>query len=231
MTPATPDPTATASDMMRTDPYEAVLFDFGGVFTESPFAAVAAAAEGMGVDIATLSEVLFGPYSIDTEHPWHRLERGEVPFEQAIAEINVSAEAAGVVGDPWQVLMGMASGGAREYMVDVVRTLRERGIKTAIVTNNLREFAEHWKKMVPMDLFDFVADSSEMGVRKPNPAIYLRTLEVLEVSADRAIFVDDAPGNVAAAAELGITSILVGHAEDDAVEVAAELLRLTAPRS
>lgn len=208
--------------------YDAVLFDFGGVFTSSPFAAVAAAAEGMGVTPTVLAEVLFGPYSRDTDHPWHRLERGEIAFEAAITEINADAAAAGVVGDPWQVLMSMAGGGAREYMVDAVRELRRRGLKTAVVTNNLREFAEHWKKMVPMDLFDFVADSSELGMRKPAPGIYQRTLEELGVRAERSIFVDDAPGNVSAAAELGITSLLVGHSETEAAAVAEELLRLTA---
>jgi putative hydrolase of the HAD superfamily len=79
-----------------------------------------------------------------------------------------------------------------------------------------------------MDLFDFVADSSELGMRKPAPGIYQRTLEELGVRAERSIFVDDAPGNVSAAADLGITSLLVGHSETEAAAVAEELLRLTA---
>ena len=63
--------------------YEAVLFDFGGVFTQSPFEVVRLHGAEIGADPEVILEVLFGAYDQDTDHPWHRLERGEITFEVA----------------------------------------------------------------------------------------------------------------------------------------------------
>jgi putative hydrolase of the HAD superfamily len=72
---------------------------------------------------------------------------------------------------------------------------------------------------VPLgELFDVVVDSSEVGMRKPNPAIYLHTLaELGGVAPERAVFLDDQPGNVAGAERAGLTGVLVTGA-DQAVE-------------
>jgi putative hydrolase of the HAD superfamily len=108
-----------------------------------------------------------------------------------------------------------------EVVVDRIRTLRADGYRTALVTNNVREIAGQWRQIVPLDeLFDVVIDSSEVGMRKPNPAIYLHTLELLgEVEPDRAVFLDDAPGNVEGARRAGLLAILV----DDPAAAVAEL--------
>ena len=208
-----PNATSTAADANADRAFDAVLFDFGGVFTPSPFEHLMKSAESMGVDMSTLMSVVFGPYSMDTDHPWHRLERGELTLEDAVAQIKDLGADSGIVSDPWEILLGMAGGGTRDYMIDVLRIVRERGLGTAIVTNNLKEFADH----------------SVMGVRKPNPAIYEATLQALGVAAERAIFIDDAPGNVEAAAALGIHSILIPHDDDGARAAANEILSLTAP--
>ena len=55
----------------------AVVFDFGGVFTNSPFAGLEAVASEFGTTSSAIAELVFGPYERDTDHPWHRLERGE----------------------------------------------------------------------------------------------------------------------------------------------------------
>lgn len=224
-----PNATSTAADANADRAFDAVLFDFGGVFTQSPFEHLMKSAESMGVDMSTLMSVVFGPYSMDTDHPWHRLERGELTLEDAVAQIKELGADSGIVSDPWEILLGMAGGGTRDYMIDVLRIVRERGLGTAIVTNNLKEFADQWTKMIPMEFIDVVSDSSVMGVRKPNPAIYEATLQALGVAAERAIFIDDAPGNVEAAAALGIHSILIPHDDDGARAAANEILSLTAP--
>ena len=66
---------------------EAVLFDYGGVFTESPFAAARRAFERLGIDPVQGHEWIFGSYEVDTAHPWHRLERGETSAQAARDEI------------------------------------------------------------------------------------------------------------------------------------------------
>jgi putative hydrolase of the HAD superfamily len=194
--------------------FDAVLFDFGGVFTPSPFGAFEDAARELGADPNAVLEIVFGPYDLDTDHPWHRLERGELPFAEARSEIIALGAARGISLDPLQVLFRMSAGGAaREPLVARTRALRAGGYRTALVTNNAREFAASWRNLLPLDeLFDAVVDSSEVGVRKPNPAIFERALaELGGVAAARSIFLDDHPGNVAAARRLGMQGILVGQ--------------------
>ena len=61
----------------------AVLFDFGGVFTDSPFEAVAAYGAELGMSAQEVTATVFGSYEQDGDHPWHQLERGEVTLESA----------------------------------------------------------------------------------------------------------------------------------------------------
>lgn len=193
--------------------YDAVLFDFGGVFTPSPFGAFEAVARELGVEPRVVLEIVFGPYELDTDHPWHRLERGELGLGDARTEIMELAKARGLSLDPIQVLVRMSGGGVtREPLIARTRALRAEGYRTALVTNNAREFGPSWRNLLPLsELFDAVVDSSAVGVRKPNPAIFERALaEIGGVAASRSIFLDDHPGNVAGAERLGMQGVLVG---------------------
>ena len=67
--------------------FEAVLFDLGGVFTGSPMAALETLGEELGAEPGHLFEIIFGPEGSDGDHPWHRLERGELPLPRAAEEI------------------------------------------------------------------------------------------------------------------------------------------------
>ena len=79
--------------------FDAVLFDYGGVFTISPFAAVGDRGADLGVDPKLLVDTIFGPYDSDTDHPWHRLERGEVSLEAAVRVCcTICTRAKGAVG-------------------------------------------------------------------------------------------------------------------------------------
>jgi epoxide hydrolase-like predicted phosphatase len=201
----------------------AVLFDFGGVFTDSPFAAVASYADSIGATREQLDGIVFGGYGEDSDHPWHRVERGEITLEAAREGILALGEEHGLAVDIWQVFVAMSEnqGGLRADLVEHVRALRAAGLKTGIVTNNIVEFREHWRAMLPVaELFDVVVDSSEVGERKPNPAIFRRALDLLGVDAAHAVFLDDYPGNVAAAAALGMTAVLV---DGDAAKTITDL--------
>ena len=203
----------------------AVLFDFGGVYTSSPFSVFAEAAAELGATPERVLGLVFGPYDRDTDHPWHRLERGEVSLLEAREAIMALASEAGLAFDPLAILARLAStGGAREPVVAATRRLRERGLRTALVTNNAREFSRGWRAMIPIaELFDAVIDSSEVGVRKPDPAIFSLALRELGgIAPEHAVFLDDFPGNVAAARRLGMHGVLV---EDDPSGALAELER------
>lgn len=193
---------------------EAVLFDFGGVFTLSPFAAVRAAAEAAGIEGDVALSLCFGPYDEDTDHAWHRLERGELTLAETRAELVALAVAAGHDVDPFALLAGMAASDddQRQAMVDRALAVKAGGVRTALVTNNIREFGDGWRRMVPVEeLFDAVVDSSSVGVRKPDPRIFAIALDALGgVAPAAAVLVDDAPGNVAAARAFGMGGVLVG---------------------
>ncbi len=204
----------------------AVIWDYGGVFSGSPFDAMAGVAREMGVDPQRFLEIVFGPYDHDTDHPWHRLERGETTLEQARAEIIEIGRREGIDSDPFHlfVAMGRGGGGMRDAVVDFARELKSSGLLTALVTNNALEFRDYWRRSIPLDeLFHHVIDSSEVGLRKPDPRIFELALERLEVPAESAVFLDDYAGNVDAARRVGIHGVLV---TDDYGEALAELARL-----
>jgi putative hydrolase of the HAD superfamily len=192
---------------------EAVLFDYGGVFTPSPFAAAEAYAVAIGAEPDVLIEVVFGSYDTDGDHVWHRLERGEVPFVEALAEIAENAQAAGFAFEAGEMFGSLAGDHIdRAVVVEAVRAARATGARTAIVTNNIKEYGEAWRRRLPVDeLFDCIVDSSHEGIRKPDPAIYRLALERVGVTDPaRAVFLDDFEANVLAARALGMHGIVVG---------------------
>ena len=200
---------------------DAVLFDFGGVFTESPFEVARRFGAKLGASPERVLEIVFGPYHADTDHPWHRLERGEMALEPARQEIIALGAAENLDTDLFRVLSALGRGaGVREPFVASARRLRAAGIGTAIVTNNVREFRDVWRAMIPVDeLFDAIIDSSEVGMRKPDPAIYRHALAVLgNVPPSRALFLDDFEGNVLAARALGMRGILVEPDPQSAID-------------
>jgi putative hydrolase of the HAD superfamily len=204
----------------------AVIFDFGGVFIDSPFTALMEAARARDLDPDLMMGVIFGPYDQDTDHPWHRLERGEITVMEARDQILAdSVGQAGQPVDPFELLAALSGSEVRSEMVEFCRGVRARGLRTGLLTNNAKEFEDFWRPLIPLDeLFDDVVDSSEVGLRKPDAAIYELALARLGVAAADAVFVDDAPGNVTGAERVGIRSVLIGPHRSD---VPAALAALT----
>lgn len=191
---------------------DAVLFDFGGVFTPSPFETVVEAGRELGLAADVAFELCFGPYDDDGDHPWHRLERGEMTLEDARLALADLARARGHDLDPLSLLVRRGPEDLqREAVVERARRVRATGVRTACVTNNVAEFGDVWRRMIPVDeLFDTIVDSCQAGVRKPDRRIFELALSDLDVSAGRAAFLDDHPGHVAAATGLGLRAIRVG---------------------
>lgn len=194
-------------------PIEAVLYDFGGVFTESPFLAAHEAGEELGIDVDVAFDLCFGTYHDDGDHPWHRLERGEMTLEDARRTLKQMAAERGFDVDPIEFLFRLArDDDQREPIVQRALVIKATGIRTACVTNNILEFGDGWRSLVPVDdLFDAVIDSCETGVRKPDPRIYRLALDAVDVDAEAAVFLDDHPANVAAAEAMGMRGIVVGR--------------------
>ncbi len=214
---------------------EAVLWDFGGVFTLSPFSMLAGYAKSVDMDPMLVGSTMFGDYYQDTDHPWHRLERGEISMEVAREKIIALGRKLGLPRDLdlYEAFGSFPSdGGLRTQFVQRAQQLRTAGYQLAIVTNNIAEYRDGWRALLPYpvdEVFHTVIDSSVEGIRKPNPAIFHLALERLgSIAPERSIFLDDFDGNTQAAAALGLHTVLVG--EDDAAAL-AELDALLAERS
>jgi epoxide hydrolase-like predicted phosphatase len=205
---------------------DAALFDFGGVLVR----------EGSVNDFARMAphadpEVVLrhavGPYHEDADHPWHRVERGELDMAEWY-RLTVDA----LAEEGIEVVVPTGGGGSRsvvftpnEPVVDAVRAVRAAGGRTAVVTNNVRELSETWRPVLPLDdLFDTVVDSCEVGLRKPNPAIYHLACDRLGVGPERAVLLDDIESNLRGAEAAGLRAIHVGPDPEPAVEALLALL-------
>ncbi len=204
--------------------FDAVLFDFSGVLAASPAPLMIGRMREHGLTPAEFVPIALGALTEDTDHPWHRAERGELDRAGMIAAAEPLWRSAGLDSFPMpptaaemiEVLQPVPE------MVAVARDARAAGYRTAIVSNMLPDWSA-WRTIVDADgLVDVVIDSADVGLRKPNPAIYELALERLGVPADRALYLDDFEWNLGAAADLGIETIHV----TDPVATAGELRRL-----
>jgi putative hydrolase of the HAD superfamily len=96
-----------------------------------------------------------------------------------------------------------------EELFAYYRSLRDRGVRLALLTNNVREWEPLWRPKLPIDdVFELVVDSAFVGMRKPEPRIYELTLERLGLPAEACVFVDDLQINVDAAQALGMRGVV-----------------------
>jgi epoxide hydrolase-like predicted phosphatase len=216
----------TGPDAPAGGPVKAVLFDYSGVFTTPPFATVARYEEEHGLPDGTLMPLFWGDYgNVEENHPWHRLERGEITLPEFWTGLSERTRAA--LGDDFDAsvyLHVLRDGFAVNWMmVEQARSLRGRYL-TALLTNNVREFGDGWRGTIPVDeLFDHVIDSCEVGSRKPEPRFFATALEIIGVAASEAVFLDDMAPNVAGAQAAGITAIHVTSVPRALDELAAVL--------
>jgi putative hydrolase of the HAD superfamily len=192
--------------------FDAVIFDLGGVMTEPLFHhRTDIPPEYFSVIAFFLGEFRDHYHLTTGVHDLHLLEMGKISddefFDRMIARY---VEAGNDPIDPREAQKvvfgrGMVACGA---MIDAVRQIRDAGYKTALLTNISMEGEAIFTKLFPVDeLFDVVVDSSKVGMRKPDPAIYELTCSRLAVTPERCLFIDDLLCNVEAADALGMQTI------------------------
>jgi epoxide hydrolase-like predicted phosphatase len=108
-----------------------------------------------------------------------------------------------------------------DELIAYMRGLREeRGLRLALLTNNVREWEPRWRRMLPVDeIFELVVDSAYVGMRKPEREIYELTLSRLGARAEECVFVDDFPHNCDAARELGLAAVQFRSNEQAIAEI------------
>lgn len=185
----------------------AAVFDLGGVFLAGGVESVRGfgARHGIADDAwNAIRTELFHEAGL-----WSACERGEVPFEHFVARLRALAIAASgdVSEDDARNFMGAMGDSAGQRMRhDVVdAAARVHAVMpTALLTNNIPEWRDGWRGLLDLaSLFDVVIDSSEVGVRKPDPAIYELTRARLDLPHDTIFFLDDLGVNLKPARALG----------------------------
>ena len=189
---------------------KAVLWDFGGVLTTSPFDAFAAYEEANGLEPGFIRRLnATNPHA----NAWARFERSEVTAGEFAALFEAEAEAAGGRVEA-AALMATLRGELRPEMVRAVERCREH-VKTGLLTNNFiagraegeGEEADLYQHV--MDLFDVVVESSKVGYRKPDVRFYEMACELLGIDPGEAVFLDDLGVNLKPARKMGMHTVKV----------------------
>lgn len=197
---------------MSTSGHEAVIFDLGGVVLPSPFEAWAEYERELGLDVGFIRHVVAAE---GDDGAWARHERGELSFDEFCEAFEAQCAAAGGEAvSAAEVMARLASRpDPRPEMLDAIRIIRERGLKTAALTNNwhVEDDApdEEPRAQMLAPLFDTVVESAVEGLRKPDPRIYRLVCERIGVEPTAAVFLDDLGVNLKPAREMGMTTIKV----------------------
>ena len=204
---------------------DAVIFDLGGVIMKNggPRDFTRRYPDH---DPAVVAEIVMGPHHLDTDHQWHRLERGEITMAECRALTKDMLDAAGIVAT---APAPTTSGGAFNFqlndeMVAFIHDLKSAGLPIAILTNNVKEFREMWWPLMDFEtVFDAIVDSHEVKMRKPNPDIYHLTMNRIGATPNRTAFLDDLRANVDAASALGMHGVWVEEDASGAIATARAL--------
>ena len=198
--------------------FDAVIWDFGGVITSSPFEAFA--------QFETANELPRDFIrSINATNPdtnaWALFERSEIDADAFDAAFQAEATARGHSVRGAEVL-ALLAGDIRPEMVAVLQRLIDEDYKIGCITNNVKTgsgagMARSVEKAAAveavMELFSHVIESSKVGIRKPDPEIYKMACTALDVTPERAVFLDDLGVNLKPARALGMATIKVSGAE------------------
>lgn len=194
-------------------PIRAVLWDFGGVLTTSPFEAFNRYEEANGIPLDFIRTV---NATNPEDNAWARFESSRIDLEAFDAAFEAESRALGhpIAG---RAVVELLSGNIRPRMVDALKSCKRR-YRVGCLTNNVRSgegaaMARTSERALAMqavmDLFDFVIESSKEGIRKPNPEFYLRACRALDVEPSESVYLDDLGINLKPAKALGMTTIKV----------------------
>ena len=212
--------------------YKAIIWDFGGVITASPFEAFNRyeAAQDLPNDFIR---------TINAQNPdtnaWARFERSDIDATEFDTAFRAEALAAGH-DVPGSDVLALLAGDIRPEMVAVLDGLKARGYRLACITNNVKTGADETpnpgmarepKKAAAiadvMARFEMVIESSIEGLRKPDPAIYQLACDKLGLRAHDCVFLDDLGINLKPARAMGMGTVKVLSAAQAIADLAALL--------
>ena len=201
----------------------AVVIDWGGVLTQPIVNTVRTwiAADQIDWDryVAVVGPWLTDAYAIEgangadgagggrVVNPVHALERGEctvADFERMLAGLLITTHGGPVLAEGLVTRM-LSAGVPLPAMYELIRDLRARGVRTALLSNSWGPTG--YPRHDFPELFDVVVISGEVGMRKPEPRIFRHAAALLDLEPEHCVFVDDVEANVNAAISCGMTGV------------------------
>lgn len=199
---------------------EAVIWDFGGVITTSPFEAFARFERERGLPADIIRNTNAANH---LENAWAKFERAEIDVDSFDELFAAESRAFGAEVRGREILPLLA-GDLRPQMVEALRRIRGR-FKTGCITNNLPAnsigSSRSFYVAEVMALFDHIIESAKIGLRKPDPQIYRMMIEALGVDPARCVYLDDLGVNLKPARQMGMTTIKVVDAGQALAELEA----------
>ncbi len=202
----------------------AVVCDFGGVLTTPLIDAFLHYQEQSGVSFEEVVKAMHRLTERTGRNPLYELEKGAITEAGFLRMLEAEL-------DPGTSLSGMRDVYFEHLrpnpaMIELMRELRGRGLRMALLTNNVREWEPQWRAKLPEidEIFEVVVDSAFVGMRKPDPEIYEVTLERLgDLGARECLFVDDVDVNCETARSLGMRAVHYVDADQAIAAIRTEL--------
>lgn len=192
--------------------FEAVLFDYGGVITTSPFEGFARYETAAGLPEGLIRRI---NATNPDDNAWAHYERSDITRDQFVPIFEAEAAALGHVVDA-EAVLGALRTEVRPAMVAALDTIAEHGMGLALLTNNLAPdpvatapTPRQAELAAIRQRFDVIVESAVAGCRKPEPRFYELACEGLGVAPDRCVFLDDLGVNLKPARAMGMVTIKV----------------------
>jgi len=200
---------------------EAVIWDFGGVFTASPFESFSRFERDHGLPPDFIRSVNRANYN---DNAWARAESGAIGFAEFDTQFASESRVLGHEVSGAELIAALRFS-FRDDMVEALRRIRQR-LKTGLITNSLpadgAKDAGSLRRTEVMGLFHQVIESAAVGIRKPDPRIYAMMVKALDVDPKACVYLDDLGVNLKPAREMGMKTIKV----DESAPAIAELQTL-----
>ena len=201
----------------------AVICDFGGVLTSPLIEGFAAVQERSGASAQELSTAMARVAEVTGRHPLFDLEKGLILESEFLRMLEEQLGGHVTLRGFREVFFSALR--PNRTMIDYMAELRGRGLRTALLTNNVREWEAVWRAKLPQldETFEVVVDSAWVGMRKPDPEIYELTVERLGngLRPEDCVFVDDSDVNCETASSLGMYAVRFVESEQAVAEVEA----------
>ena len=203
----------------------ALISDFGGVLTTPLSRGFVAYQQEAGVSLEELGLAMARATETHGDHPLFALERGQITEAEFARRLEEQLDGRFDLRRLRELYFERLE--PNEAMIRHVRELRARGLRTALLTNNVREWEPLWRAKLPEieEIFEVVVDSAFVGLRKPEPEIYKLTLQRLGngIHGEQCLFLDDLEVNCDAARALGMTAVRYESAQQAIAELESVL--------